>query len=345
MLNDHEITVTFLNKLKVDSATIPLSRLVERCELVQLEYKEEALFIPVQTTVTNNYIGVQQETGSFKLFSRSGKFLCSVGSVGQGPGEYLSINDVIIDEKNELIYLAPLFGDKIFLYNTSGRFLKNIEMPQPFISPIIFISDNILSVVYIPRTVDKSIATQINIHTGQVLNEFTTQIPQPKTGGFASSRNIRNIFDIVHALSDSIYHFDNSNNSIRPIFTISDNSYEKLVQRHNQLNKDLILTTILRKGVIATDMKNKRSSWVKVKNDYFGNLDTPISSDIYHNGYYVHNIQPEQLMEDIEQRLTESDCTEKDRQILLKTLSTLKKDTNNVVFIGKLKNEIGKNLF
>jgi hypothetical protein len=59
----------------------------------------------------------------------------------------------------------------------------------------------------------------------------------------------------------------------------------------------------------------------------------------------VYNTQPEQLMEKIERRLSESSCTEKDKQILLKTLSTLKEGANNVVFIGKLKNEVKTKLW
>ena len=345
MLNDSEMTVTFLGKLKADTVTVLISSLIEGCELVHLEYTEEALFIPDITHVTDNYIGIIQDEnygGSYKLFSRSGKFLCSVGSVGQGPGEYLYPNDVIIDEKNELIYLAPLFGDKIFVYNMSGRFLRNIEFPQPFIGPTIFLSDDILTIVYIQRIQqDKSMVAQINLHTGQIFNEFTTQIPQLDKRGFGSFRNMQDIADIMHGSfdTDTIYHFNISDNLISPVFTISDNAYEKRNKRHNQLNKDLVLSAIAEpnKGLILTDLKNKSASWVKVKNDFFGNLDTPLSIFIYRNGYFVHNIQPEQLMEDIKQRLTNSNCTEKDRQILIKTLSTLKEGENNVVFIGKLK--------
>jgi len=187
--------------------------------------------------------------------------------------------------------------------------------------------------------------TQINIYTGQVLNEFTTQIPQKDKHIFSSARNIRNIFDIIHAAYDTLYHFDRSNNLIKPIFIMSDNSSERLLKLHNQLNKDLVLTNIRQRGLVATDIKNKKSAWIKVKNDYFGNLDVEISIESFRNGYYVYNIQPEQLMEEIKQRLTESNCTDKDRQMLLKTLSVLNENTNNVVFIGKLKNEVGKKIF
>jgi len=51
------------------------------------------------------------------------------------------------------------------------------------------------------------------------------------------------------------------------------------------------------------------------------------------------------LMEDIENRLAERNCTEEDREILKKTLSKLKEGTNNLVFIGKLKEEIDTRLW
>ena len=124
-----------------------------------------------------------------------------------------------------------------------------------------------------------------------------------------------------------------------------DNLTEEPIKLHNQLNKDLVFTFIRRNGLVATDMKNKKSSWIKLKNDYFGNLSIPLSKDIFHNGYFVYNIQPEQLMEEIEQRVSGNDCNEKDRQILQKTLLSLEVDANNVVFIGKLKNEIKTKLF
>jgi len=349
MLNDNEIIVSYLDKLKADTVEILLSDLVEGCELVQLEYTEEALFQPWKTTITEKYIGITQEEryrGSYKLFSRSGKFLCNIGSIGQGPGEYFLICDDVIDEKNELIYLAPFIGtNKILVYNTSGRFLKNIEMPQLMIGPQLFLSGDTLTVAYIGSTNDKSMVSQINIKSGQVLNDVTTQIPQLGYTIFYNSRNMQHIFDITHSAYDTLYHFNNSNCSLRPIFAMSGDLYEKPFKDHCQLNKHFVLTTIRNKGLIATDLKHKRSSWAKVKNDYFGNLVVPYATDIFYNGYFVYNIQPEQLMEEIKKRLSESSCTEKDRQELQKTLSTLKEDTNNVVFIGKLKNGIERRLF
>jgi hypothetical protein len=121
-----------------------------------------------------------------------------------------------------------------------------------------------------------------------------------------------------------------------------------------QVNKDLFLTNVsflgidpstgreryIPKGLVATDLKNKTSSYISIVNDYFGNLPIKVGYFTFFHGYYVLDIQPEDLMEDIENRLAERDVSASDREVLTKTFSTLKDGANNAVFIGKLKNEV-----
>ena len=108
-------------------------------------------------------------------------------------------------------------------------------------------------------------------------------------------------------------------------------------QYYTQLNNHIIMTFLFDKRIVMTDLRNNKSSWVKIVNDYFGNISIQASIVNFRNGYYVHNIQPEQLMDDIEQRLNENDCSENDKRILLNMLSSLKKNTNNLIFIGRIK--------
>jgi len=48
-------------------------------------------------------------------------------------------------------------------------------------------------------------------------------------------------------------------------------------------------------------------------------------------------MKPEELIYEIQTRLAEKSCTEKEQKMLKKILPTLKKGGNNMVFIGKLK--------
>ena len=63
------------------------------------------------------------------------------------------------------------------------------------------------------------------------------------------------------------------------------------------------------------------------------------------NGYWVLNVQPEDLMENIEDHLVKNGLSDVDRQALNRTLSSLKEGTNNVVLIGKLKGEVKTKLW
>ncbi|MDL2305863.1 6-bladed beta-propeller [Bacteroides sp. OttesenSCG-928-D19] len=332
-----------LNKLKPEIEIISLSSLVEYCDFVKLESSEEAFINPWMTTVTEKYIGVMQENASYKLFERSGKFLCNVGTVGQGPGEYNMLYDDFIDDKNDLIYLIPFIGNKILIYNTSGKLKKEIVSPQNLVSPRIFLSDEILTVIQMPFTGENAIAIQFDVISGQVINKLTPPshlVAQNNQEAVYNSRNIPGVFDIIYTCSDTLYHFDLINNEMVPVFTMEHESLKDLYPRYSQLNKNLIITDLYERGIVATDLKNKTSSWIKVVNDYYGKFGIDIFLFSFRNGYFVHNIQPEQLIDDIKQCLTDNNRTEQEKQKLLETLSELKKGTNNVVFLGKLKSII-----
>ena len=350
IVNGNKMYIFSLNDLKADTTKLPLSSLVEDCSLVQLESDKDAYVSSWFTTVTDNYIGVRQRGGRpYALFDRSGKFLCYVGSVGRGPGEYsISLYDDIIDDKNGLIYLASMTGDRIFVYNVSGRYLKDIVAPHQLKKPKMYLSDGILTVVHMPFENDRAVAFQFDVNTGEVLKELAPPahlIVQNFNGEIFNTRNAQGIFDFLHTSSDTLYHYDIKNNKILPYFLMTFSSSEKPYKQYFRLNKDMLLTFIFGKGLVATDLKNKTSSWVKVTNDFYGNIPAPTYIVQLRNGYWVHNIQPEQLIEDIEKRLARRNCSEDDKQILNKTLSTLKEGANNVVFIGKLKSEVKSKLW
>ena len=210
-VNGSEMLVVSFKDIKPDTISIPLSSLVENCSLVQLETKDEAFFNPWFTTVTEKYIGVRDfGIRPYKLFDHSGKFLCDIGSIGQGPGEYsLTLYDDVIDEKNELIYLTLVYGNQIYVYNTSGEFVKYIVSPQRLQKPKIFLSDNILTVVHmpmkneyasnLPENAADAIVIQFDVNTGQILKELAPSdsfiVPDFDSEIF-NTRNLQGINDL-----------------------------------------------------------------------------------------------------------------------------------------------------
>ncbi|MDR3339200.1 MAG: 6-bladed beta-propeller [Candidatus Symbiothrix sp.] len=337
-VNSSKIMICSLANVKKTEA-IPLSSLVETCTLIHFEDNDDAFFKPWFTTVSDKYIGIrQQDGGVFKLFDRSGKFLCNVGSIGQGPGEYaIALYDEIIDDKNNLIYLAPMTGDKILVYNTSGKFIKNIVSPQQLHKPKLHLSNGILTVVHMAFGGEKAIAIQFDSN-GKVIKSLAPPTHLLVTNYNGEIFNARNTpaFDFLHTSSDTLYHYNIKENKIVPVYTIAVNSSEKPFRQYVELN-NYFITNVFGKGLVATDKKKETSSYIRIVNDYYGNLAMPGYIINFRNGWYVYNLEPAQLKEEIKKRLAESSCTKQDSQQLKKLLSTLDEEANNVLFLGKLK--------
>ncbi len=70
-----------------DTVDIPLSYLTEELQIVKLDNRDEALIRGwVRTTVSDNYILVSNKKQTpYKLFTRDGKFVTTIGAYGEGP--------------------------------------------------------------------------------------------------------------------------------------------------------------------------------------------------------------------------------------------------------------------
>lgn len=113
--NKNQLLIVEYKNLNNRKIELPLSHFIEDFRIVRLDNSDEALFKAWTITPSNNYIGIRQSGAPFKLFDKDGKFLCDVGRIGQGPGEYeISIYDEIIDEKGGRIFLAPFSAKRLW---------------------------------------------------------------------------------------------------------------------------------------------------------------------------------------------------------------------------------------
>ena len=293
--------------------TILLSELVKDCELVRFEDIDEALFSAWMIIPTDNYIGVRQFDGPFKLFDRKGKYLCDIGKVGNGPGEYsISIYDEIIDEKSKRIYFSPFLGDKIMVYDLQGKHIKDIPLPYRIQKPRIELIDSgkgILAVAHMPFGNDKAFAFHVDFD-GNILKEVE---PTDKMrvssfdGELFSFRNSKDM-DIQHTSLDTLYHFDTKNLSLTPAFTtIAPSGEDGWIRMYREF-PNLYLTNYFNwktgdAKLIATRKDREVSNKVRMVNDFWGNMEMSLLA--FNRGYFVYNVEPGKLMELIESRLKE----------------------------------------
>ncbi|MDR1224447.1 MAG: 6-bladed beta-propeller [Tannerella sp.] len=113
---------------QAEELTVKLSDLTDSIEYVPLETTENSLIKYVdRLTVMKQHILVNDGC-SYLLFSRQGKFICRVGSRGNGPGEFICGNCYDIDEENERIYVWGIYEKRLYVYDFSGKFLENIYL-------------------------------------------------------------------------------------------------------------------------------------------------------------------------------------------------------------------------
>lgn len=95
---------------------------------IPLEFKSECPIVTIdKAIVTDECIFIKSDNSIYK-FSRTGKFLTSIGTFGQGPGEYLSVMDIAINETYKYVYVVDFAGNKILIYNYDSNYIDNIPL-------------------------------------------------------------------------------------------------------------------------------------------------------------------------------------------------------------------------
>lgn len=329
-----------------NKVTVPLTELIEDCELIHFDNSDQALFKAwwIYFTVTDNYIGIRQQNDVYKLFDRSGKFLCNVGAKGHGPGEYaMSIYDEIIDEKNNRIYFTFFTSDKIQVYDLKGKYIKEIVLPYKVNKPKIHLSEKgIMTLAHMPFAGDKALIVQFDTD-GNILYEMEPperMLVQSFDGELFSYRNTKH-FDLLHTGLDTLYHFDIDDHSLTPVFTTNhfNNHEEGWYSQYNELFDRFLINSYNyingENKFLSTLKTNLTCSTIRIINDFYGGME--VTPNLFYKGYFLHNIEPEELREKIEERLSQSDCTDEDRKKLKLLQSSLDDNSNNLLFLGKLK--------
>lgn len=343
-VNGQPLTICDISKIK-DTLDIPLSEWVEDFQIVRFENKDTAFFKLWCPAITENHIGIRQHgNAAFKLFDRKGKFLCDVGSIGRGPGEYGSLYSEAIDEQNQCIYLAPFFGStKILKYHMDGTYDTGIEVGERLNKPKLMLNDD--GSLCLTHLFFKESSKMLAAHIGKD-GKVTSYSPSTEAGTNQMNLKGQTVgFDheiwcyantdeptFMYTYADTLYHYDWKKNQVEAQFTTT-NGPKDTWKIYIQL-PEKYLVNIFGVGSFVADTQTKSSYFVKLKNDFVGGMSAPTN---FTNGYFYAVYEPLQLIDRIETRLAESDCTEKDRKVLTELMNSLDENDNNVMFIGKLK--------
>lgn len=111
---------------------IPLNLLIDTFNVIVFDdlLKEDydSSFIPV-FRFSNNYIYMYSNMEKpLKLFDRKGNYIRDIGRIGDNLGEYLTIDDIFVDERSDNIFILPYGGASILNYNFSGKYNRDIPL-------------------------------------------------------------------------------------------------------------------------------------------------------------------------------------------------------------------------
>jgi hypothetical protein len=101
---------------------IKLSQFADNIKYVTFENKDD-MFINtfMDFDILGNQIIVSNSTDGFLLYDSDGHFICRIGSIGRGPGEYSGI-DLVGIGANKHIYVRSLYD--LLEYRLDGSFIK-----------------------------------------------------------------------------------------------------------------------------------------------------------------------------------------------------------------------------
>ena len=339
---DNTLTVCHFNQVK-NTIDINLSDLIEEFKIVRFENSDSALFKSYGLCITDHYIGIRQSANlPFLLFTHDGKLKCQVGAIGNGPGEYSwSIYDEVINEKTKEIYLASFaFLPKILVYNTDGKFMREIATKEKLSKPKIEVdSDRDITIIHMPFENNKEkFLAAVHDKNGSFKQELK---PTPNFLQRDFNQEIfayHNVpgFSFFLTSNDTLFHYNKDANKIYPKFKMDFGEVsETPMHIYNEIPGYYLTAILWGKGVIAVNKEKQTSNYARLINDFFGHMEAPMFN--FSNGWFYQMFESGQLITQIEKRLAESNCSEKDRKQLKELLDTIDEEDNNILFMGKLK--------
>ena len=127
---------------------LTLSEITEELTSIDLELIDESIINPM--SIRNVFL-LENELFIVTMyrilvFNKEGKYLNSIGSMGQGPGEYNYIKDCALDKKNRRLFITT-YNKKVMSYDFNGNLLvETIELPFEY-SDLNYINDELLLLV------------------------------------------------------------------------------------------------------------------------------------------------------------------------------------------------------
>ncbi|GHT58994.1 hypothetical protein AGMMS50239_04640 [Bacteroidia bacterium] len=204
--------------------SLPLSEIAEEITAIELELTDESMISPYyESVIISEDEVIFADRSKIFVFSKTGKFIRTIGTIGQGPGEHIGINGIALDKKNKRLIVCSNW--KIIFYDLNGKFLKEKLFPDFPAIDINYIDEKPLLLVERQNRDSKgaysrSIVYQLNEDL-QLADSCTIRDLYVEGAGWGYARNYA---DYILKGNKSVYLY------FGDFFTRRDNSAEKVLR-------------------------------------------------------------------------------------------------------------------
>ena len=359
-----------VNFNRVDKGPVTnISELAAEPEFIALDSRVEAFATGYNYAFSDHYICIGASMrGPAKLYDRAtGKFLCDVGTIGRGPGEYLNTYGAPrIDEEDGTIWLLPWQTKTLLGFDiATGKFKK--EVPLKYGVPkgqfSVDSKAGTVTVAALPfRDLVPMIAWQQDMQ-GNVLWEIPSghlTLTPDFSNEIESNGNVEGAFDLSLITwsggSDSLYVINEGR--LDPVYTIDFNTKEVESEDYNlNVNEDAPIHSYImlpdrfitsvsypvqtewgftagKPEYVITDRRTGESVRTTFFNDYLAK-ETDYAS--FTGGYWYTVTDPETFAEDAEKALKEGNLSDENKARIQEILKDLTPESNNIVILAPLK--------
>lgn len=331
--NSNAMITCKTSEMKSDVKELLISELADPIEVVRLETNDNCLIKNIwKVFVTDNYIGIlEHDRRPYKLFDRKGKFISQIGSIGQGPNEYISIIHSSIDEANKRVYIMPFSRtNRILCYDFDGKPQNHVPLYFNQLDKASFYMDKgVVTVFSMPISNKKVFAFQQNMKGELIQSIPATEKMQANNynGEIFTSYN-KGVFSVHYTALDTLFHYDTKANKLIPVFRTVFGKDAFAVYR-DLPNHFMTLPNII------VDKRTKKATYYKAKNDFLGGMD--INYFQSNNDYMVVVCEAFKLREELEKNIKKSGLAKNVRDRMQKLLDSTDDDDNPILVIGKLK--------
>ncbi|MGM0642015.1 MAG: 6-bladed beta-propeller [Thermotogota bacterium] len=139
--SNSQLTRVDFEDLSEFEKTISLSDIAKDVSYIKLETNENVLVNKINNIkLTKDFIFISDLDNVYQ-FSKTGDYIRKIGRKGRGPGEYVHIASLEINESREEIYVHCSTRKKLFVYNFRGKFCHQFNLPE--MNELAFVRDSL----------------------------------------------------------------------------------------------------------------------------------------------------------------------------------------------------------